>query len=312
MEQDEEKFGTLRSAISGEPKVSSGQQQLKPPPVAGLKPPAAPAAPAAPPAASTQTIAGTPAPAQNPYSRGPSGFVNFQQYLGANGQAAKASADKVNAKVRGDAQGAMDKLQNAYGSFADDVQRGVNTGMYARGKGSDGVEGATGQYNGPRAFDVSGLEDDFKSAQSGLAGLGTEGGVDELLGPGRDWFSSALTSAAGRKDFQDTQKQFAGLSSALSDSAARGKDYADAASKRVSDYYGEIQPRAIDYGEIQDELDREQRTYRDSPRQVASPDHEPDMDAETAAATAEALGVAPTTNTTRRDANGKRTTDRER
>lgn len=216
----------------------------------------APAAPpqTAPANTTTNTIAGTPASApRNPYGGTPSGFVNFQQYLDANAGATNAQVEKINKQVRDSAQKAMGGLEEAEYQNNGAIQEATSKALSARG------EGATGRYDGPLGFDPSTeLQDAFTDATGKLGALGMgDDGIDALMGPGRDWFSAGLVGSAGADEFADTRKSFSGLSEMLGDARARGKDTANAASKRVSDYFGEEQAQdteAIQREQLQRQL----------------------------------------------------------
>jgi hypothetical protein len=166
----------------------------------------------------------------------PTGFVGFNQYFGANAEAAQASAGKLNRQVQDASSKAWDSLQNAYGSFSEGVQGAANKAIRERGPN------ATGRYEGPTQFDPGqGVTQEFQSAREQRDALGSEAGVQALMGPNAGWLGAALTSAAGRDSFAQTQQEEQGLDTALVDARRRGQDEAERSRQAVEDYFGATQ-----------------------------------------------------------------------
>ena len=78
------------------------------------------------PVATAAPAAATPSAASAPAQGGPSGFINWAQYVGANKDAAKRTAGQVAGRLGKGAQAAQAGLQGAYGTFAEQMKAGTS------------------------------------------------------------------------------------------------------------------------------------------------------------------------------------------
>lgn len=138
--------------------------------------------------------------AGDPFARGPTGYVGFDQTYGDNAGATQALVDKVNARVRDDASKAQGDLDSAYGKFASDVDSGI--GFH--------------NYSGPNEFEAgSGFDSEYGRANDELNALnrGTAGDYQGLE-PGLDRFSAGLAAYGGEPAANRTTTRWGGFDDA--------------------------------------------------------------------------------------------------
>lgn len=160
-------------------------------------------------------------------SRSPTGFVGFNQYMGANAGAAKASADRVAKAYNDQTERAMQALQGSYGAFQDKVQGGVNDEL-AKGYDSGATYGGPNEYN-PDENTVGSVT----KANEQRSALGSVGGVQGLLGPQSSRWGAGLVQAAGAPQFAQAQKDTNWLATALGDAQRTGNEEAAQARQTV-------------------------------------------------------------------------------
>lgn len=175
----------------------------------------------------------------------PTNFTNFQRYWNANADASQRTADEMGGRAAMKAAQAAQALNKSQEQFGLDVGAGTVQGPEMGGGGGslppDGGGGlvgestrptlggdltstqmsekAAGTYSGPGSLgDTKGIDDTYAKAlgaQQNLNALGTEGGQQALIqqqnaqgNTGTSKFSSGLTNAAGRGDFDKLRAHF--------------------------------------------------------------------------------------------------------
>lgn len=227
--------GQVQSA-QGKPLFNATQQALTPNPTPGLVGQVAKVAPGlVKPAEQAAPQAQAQRSNVDPFNS-PTGFVNFGRYFGANAQAAEDTANALNARVQGAGNKAASALENAYSNYQGQVQGAADRAIRERGPN------ATGKYAGPSEFNPGqDVTQDFQEAREQRDALGSDAGVQALIGPNAGWLGAALTRQAGREEFAQTQQEGQALDTALGEFRQRGREDADRARRAVDDYFGAVQ-----------------------------------------------------------------------
>jgi hypothetical protein len=157
------------------------------------------------------------AQARDPYQMGPSSYIPMSRYEESNKAASEATAKRLGQQVSGEAAQAQDALQREYGQFSQQADRG---------------SAGYGAYTGPAEYSPSdAVRQQYLKAQHDLTALGSEEGVQQLLGPKGSMFGARLAYRSGadrplmtrrnvkptygQSEFGELQGRYAGLGGEL-------------------------------------------------------------------------------------------------